>query len=500
MVRAPFFWRSILVVLSGLPFSGPIRAQDSEALIPLLPPSSNAIAIVRVADVLTTPRAVQEGWANAADERFLSGAGGIPSWVKTLAVGFLFRPSVPEEVWASAVATVPKTLTIDAISRREGRPMELLAGFQTVPGRHDAILIGFAPGLLGIRRPAIRQEVAAWCRQVEAKVAGPTSDYLALAADTPGHIVLAMDLLDTLDPKMTQMYLDANSELASIADAPQTLMTLLQTLRGATFSANVGQTTTAMVRVDFGKEVGTLGLHLKPLFIEILHDMGAAIDDFDRCDSKVDGKSLVLTATLSDESLRRIISLITTSPSPAMSMATAAASPPETSATSADPAATKKYFNMVDQFLRDLDKANRRAKDYAQTALWHENFARRIEELPTRGVDRDLVNYADDLAVKLRGLSRSLRGEQVQLNLQQGTLTYQTEFTPGWASVNVWGGIGFGQSAYNVSSNLQQVRERQAAAISAGKEQRDQIWSMIVDKRRRIVEVLREKYGPDFVR
>jgi hypothetical protein len=253
------------------------------------------------------------------------------------------------------------------------------------------------------------------------------------------------------------------------------------------------------VRFDFAKEVGTLGLHLKPFFLEILHDMGAAIDDFDHCDSKVEGKSLVLTATLSDESLRRVISLITTSPSPAMSPPTATTAP-ATTTSGVDPAATKKYFNMVDQFLRDLDKANRRAKDYAQTALWHENFARKIEELPTRGVDRDLVNYADDLAVKLRGLSRSLRGEQVQLNVQQGTLTYQANYTPGWASVNVWGGVGYGEAAYNVTSNLQQVREQQAAAISAGKEQRDQIWSMIVEKRRQIVEVLRQKYGPDFVR
>lgn len=478
----------------------PAMAADEAAdLAAFLPSDVNAVAVVRVHDAMQTPRAVREDWAKTADERFLSGAGGIPSWVNTLVTGFLVRPAQQDEVWAATLVSVPDTVTIDSIAAREQMPVDQLEGLPSVRGRRNSFIMSVAPSVLAVRRPAVRQEAAQWAGAIRDHQTGPASDYLAAAVRTPGQVVLAIDLANMLDPAAVQAHLSMDRRLDTVQGGREQLQSLLMTLRGATFAAMVGDETTAQIRIDFDQEIGTLGLYLKPFFIDTLHEMGAAIDDFDRSDVRTDGKSLVLTSTFSDESLRRVLSLITMSPATSAPMRTAA--PPASTATgTTDPAASRKYFLAVNRNIDDLQRASRRSNDYSRTAMWHENFARKIDDLPVEGVDQALIDYGSKVASWLRGLARSLRGQAVEVNAHQGTLTYDVDFTPGWASVNVWGGVGVGQSAYNVSSNLQQVRERQAAAITAGTKQRDELWGMIDQARADIDRQMKQKYGAAFGR
>ncbi|MEZ6146827.1 MAG: hypothetical protein R3B91_15705 [Planctomycetaceae bacterium] len=76
----------------------------------------------------------------------------------------------------------------------------------------------------------------------------------------------------------------------------------------------------------------------------------------------------------------------------------------------------------------------------------------------------------------------------MKINAEQGTLTYDVNYTPGWASVNIWGGVGYGESAVNVTSNLREVREKQAAAIEQGAGEREQIWLMIENERATLMQ------------
>lgn len=482
--------------------TSPLRGDDARNHIKLLPQDINALAIVRVEEIMKTPRAQQEDWARNADERFLSGAGGIPSWVRTLSVGFLLRPSTAKEIWAAGIASVPESVTLDTIALREQSTVEQLNDMPAVQSRRNSFVLGISPGVLGIWRPAVRQEAGRWVRSLQAKVTGPLSDYLNKASSQPGHLVLAIDLENALDPQNTRAHLAMIPELARSAELQRRMHSVLMSLQGVTLSITIEQTSTAHLQIDFQEEVGALAPQLQQFFLSSLHDLGAAIEDFDQATFTANGKSLVMTSSLSDESLRRLVSMVTTSPSSTPLEPEMATPPPADSSVrpQSEAAASINYFRQVDRYLQDLSRANRRANNYSRTALWHENFANKIDELSIVNVDPVLITYGNNVSSRLRALGRSLRGQQLDVKLQQGTLTYDYDFNPGWASINVWGGAGFGAPSYRVTSNLQQVRERQAAAISAGASQREEIWSTLNEERMRVLREMQQKYGPDFDR
>tara|TARA_R110002072_G_scaffold303099_1_gene493532 strand:- start:277678 stop:277926 length:249 start_codon:yes stop_codon:yes gene_type:complete len=64
-----------------------------------LPGEANAVSVVRVAEILNSPRAKVEGWAETANDRFLTGASRIPPWIDTLVIGSLVRPELHQQVW-----------------------------------------------------------------------------------------------------------------------------------------------------------------------------------------------------------------------------------------------------------------------------------------------------------------------------------------------------------------------------------------------------------------
>jgi hypothetical protein len=142
----------------------------------------------------------------------------------------------------------------------------------------------------------------------------------------------------------------------------------------------------------------------------------------------------------------------------------------------------------------------RRGNDYERTATWHDNFARRIEQLPTLGVEPSLQEFGHRTADRFRALGASLRGQGVQINADQNTLVYDVDYRPGWVSANWWGAVGYGEPSVKVSSNLKDVRERQATAVKKGAQQRSTIWKMINDDRADVELLMREKYGDDFSR
>jgi hypothetical protein len=84
----------VTLVLTAGAWGWPARGEERVAgLVRLLPREANAVAIVRVAEVLKSERAVRENWAGKQAEEFLSGGAAIPPWVETLVVGSLVHPS-----------------------------------------------------------------------------------------------------------------------------------------------------------------------------------------------------------------------------------------------------------------------------------------------------------------------------------------------------------------------------------------------------------------------
>jgi hypothetical protein len=162
----------------------------------------------------------------------------------------------------------------------------------------------------------------------------------------------------------------------------------------------------------------------------------------------------------------------------------------------------------VNRNIDDLEKARGRASNYARTAQWHTNFADRIDRLPTAGVDPALVKYASDISGRLRALAASLRGTAVQVNALDRSVVYNVEqhqvyqngFDWWWGGARTaYGPYTYGQPVETtVTSNLEEVRGKQAEVVQASEPDRTQVWNLILEDRAQLEREMVGKFGADF--
>ncbi|MBM4075078.1 MAG: hypothetical protein FJ267_05475 [Planctomycetes bacterium] len=253
--------------------------------------------------------------------------------------------------------------------------------------------------------------------------------------------------------------------------------------------------------VDFGIVPGMkLAENVRPLLIEVLSRSGAMIEELETAEGRIEGKSVALSMILKDATARQILSLVFTS-------TTGSDVPPEESNdTATSPVqsereiitATKSYLSSVHRLVDDLQSKSEKATNYLKTAVWHETYAKRIDELSVRGVDSDVLAYAESVSSKLRALGVSLRGVPLEVNRLRNSITYDVQYTPWAAGVSVWGGFGYRPPAYNVQTNQGMIQAQQAEAIANGEMNRMEVWKMLAVERQALRVKLQAKYNVDF--
>jgi hypothetical protein len=115
-----------------------------------------------------------------------------------------------------------------------------------------------------------------------------------------------------------------------------------------------------------------------------------------------------------------------------------------------------------------------------------------------KGIDPLLSDYAAEVSNHLRALASSLRGQTVAINAGNQSVVYNAQVEPGYSGFG-WG-IGFQNRGptVNINSNLAEVRQKQAAAVERGAEQRDQIWESLLSRRETVRRALLDKFQVDF--
>lgn len=497
---------------------GSAQADEVADLLPFVPEDANAISVLRVDALKSSALGLEHNWAQEHETKFLEGAATVPPWVSTLVRASYVRPGASGGDWTAVVIPLPEDYDMQVLANREGTEVQEIDGHPAVmSARNNGYFIELTSELstehvLGGMMPATRQDVAHWARDVASDDVPRLSDYLATAVtDESAQIIMAYDMEHMLDPVQIRYRLEG-AEALEEKDRERAVLTILfQTLKGVTFDIHVTDTMTADFHMEFGREVGPEGQYIKPLLIEFLNDAGAALDEVDLAQTTVRGRRVTLSMPLSEESLRRVLSLITTPPPP--SEPKVAETTPSTTTPSEDETSVRRshhYWDAVNQNIDDLRAAYSRASSYDRTAQWHENFARRIDQLNTRNVDEDLVEYGHWVADALRGLASSLRGTALDVDTLEKTIVYNvTEEPTYWRGP--WGGYwntgaytAFGRWPYgpqpqvNITSNLQEVREKQAEAVQESAPERDKIWQMIDEERGATERKMVARYGDEF--
>ncbi len=157
--------------------------------------------------------------------------------------------------------------------------------------------------------------------------------------------------------------------------------------------------------------------------------------------------------------------------------------------------ASAAYYDAVCQLLNSLIRRNKGASDYDKTALWHETFARKIAELPTTGVDSELLNWGQGISDKLRALAASLRGIPVEVNELENSIRFNSTTYYRWYANSAESGPLYFPDWIKSENNVGDVRARQADVIAQNADQREAIWTMMKEATAEIARKMQYKYG-----
>jgi hypothetical protein len=498
-------------VFAGVLTSGPTTAATFQELARFLPDDVNAIVVVNAEAMYASPLGQRENLRQKYADRFEAAPLILPPSAERMVLAAEVNLSTLRPEWQAAVMDLSIDPSLADVARNRGGRNDALAGREVTWLGNQTCILKFGPEEFGVITPTTRPQAGGWAADVKAGVSGQLSPYLEQAiefADTAGtDVVLAVDLANTF-AEQTIRERAANAEpLAGVAidkAAP-----ILASVQGVKFGVKMGENLVGRVQLDFSEEVGPLAAAAKPLLLKILARAGAMLPEFNDWQPETGPHSLALQGPLTEDGMRRIFSLLEVD---AGALGGEAAPPAEqaTSVTeSADAAkasmgrASLRYFRGISKYVDDLNRLGR-AASLDQAVMWIENYARRVQALPTRNVDPELIQYGQYVAQTFQAIVDQAWGaldnadaaqQPVVSNLQIGLL-------PTARTVN-WGGnfmrmyAPYGHANIDVqatNANIARSQEQIDAAVAQAKTTLTQL----ISDHQMVRSKLSERYGLKF--
>ena len=486
-----------LVTFCGATPAAP--ASDPAAAVELagkLPAGANALSVVRASELLASPRARAEGWEDRARDRFVSGATVLPKWAEVVVTGAEVRPS-GGPAWYAALFTGPETIGLAALAPGGREDVGELAGRPAFENRGRALVAEVAPGTFAAYSPLDRGEAAAWLRAIADGNTNGLSPFLRDAAARSAGMALALDLAGALDADRTAQFVATVPGLsAGAADADGALVPLLVETRGIVVTVDVEREIAMTVRAEFSSPVGEQADDVRAVLLEAIAANGLALPELDAAEFAADGNALVGRADLSTESFAFLVTLLHPDPVPdhseddAEAPATAPDAQTESTAAAARAAATAEFGNELVATVNRMRAWNARSTTPERSVRYLEGQIDHLSRLPTRGVDPAVVSRAEQIVELLNALVASLSGQAVTVDRLNGAVRWERRVDPGRIGYSWWVGPIVTLPTSRVDTNLGEVRRRQAAAIAAGLQQRQQIWQLVETRRQEIERTL----------
>jgi hypothetical protein len=478
---------STAIVLAILPAA---CADELADLLNRVPGDMNTVAIINVREINKTPRAEKEKWKENHETEYLAGAIAVPAWVPVVVIAADLQPGSVANARSLALFPADGSVSSESIARRENGVVQSIGDTNIVLSPRRGYLAVPARGIVGVSSNMPRQDFVRWVRAARKADTPAVSAYLrdAVAAHKDAHILIATDLDALFDPTAVRQAIQRSGEVPSDASLTS-LVNVLSGARGLTFTAQIGDTTKAELRIDFSIPMADFVAPLKRIWPKALESAEFEIEEFKAAEPRADGKAVVMTADLSDTSLRRILSLVA-APGDSIGSKDPDAGPIRTPKEAAGLAASLRYYKAVNSALDDLRaQGGAKGKDYVKSASFFDTYAAKIEKLPLTDVDPTLIQYGASVANKLRAMSGSLRGAKVQLEAYDSYKSTTVAGTRGgW-----WTG-----GSVALSTNVEEMNKKQAELVAALEPERAKIWGVLESDRSSIRREMLDKYKIDF--
>jgi hypothetical protein len=399
-------------------------AAPFESLVRKVPEGANAIVLVNVEQILQSEFARSHNSKQKLAEAFEEKALLIPPSATQFVLAAQFDLEHFTRIWEAAVMELKHQPHFDQIAKATRRNVEKVGGLEAIGGS-KVFALNLGEKQLGLLVPSNRQLAARWAQRIHQNNQ-PLSNYLAKTSsysDTAGtDIILAVDLTDVLPQAFIADRLKNSEVLKGRKVDIDKVASILARVQGLRLGVKIGAKGNAMLVVDLQDDPAPLADFAKPLILSILEDKGLMIEEMEGWKVAFDKKSISLQGTLSDEGLRRVMSVVELPADPiSMVQTETAAAPKKTEEASASliAAASQKYFKAIEQQLDSLRLQKKDAKSLGQIALWIENAARRIDRMPSLNVDPELVDYGAQVATEMRNMVAALQGAGIQTGARQ---------------------------------------------------------------------------------
>jgi hypothetical protein len=456
-------------------------------LLKRLPDQANVLLLVDAENLFQTPMGRREKWQQQARER-PNGVLGLRGDMSKIAVAMSLDIVTLDERWKLGMVETPSDPPeIARLAAREGGYVERIQNQNVAWTPQNLFLFSFPDRIIGFAAPADRQFLSSWLLNtiVKPRTFPPSWADRAIHRADAG-IVLALDLRDTISPMRVGAWLKStdNPSIKRMVTNAEVIAASLASARSAFLQIDVDQAIQGSLRVEFDSPIDAVKAIGKELVLQTLDDQGANITELRTWSANVESKSITLSGRLSEDSVRRILSVVAT-PALDRTSGTSASRPsnstPKSAATpNAEPAqdvalkASQAYFRSVVDIAETLMKR----KGEAQTSLklWYDRSAKQIEELPLLHVDIELLDWGSEVAKALRGMSHGI----------YYTAKDQTHRIAG-TSNGYYGGYGYGYG--NSKGYDATVIKKQSNAVLTT--QLDVVWQQletsIADMRKKMV-------------
>jgi hypothetical protein len=501
----------LVATLALITLPGIAMAQIDQ-LVQRVPSSANALVLINVDKIMSSPVAQAESWEADRSKRFNAGLTNIPPNADQLVLASQLNLSSMRPIWEAALVRADAAPPLQTLAKDLGGTIDEVAGFPAICLSDDSYVVKLSDNVMGAIAPANRQLAARWVRET----GGNLSPYLQKAlsyVEGSAGVVMALDLTDALTVSDVESRIqNSASDILKNASIDKTeLANILASINGVVLGVTFTDQVSGKILVDFGRDATLLTPIAKPMLLHILGERGAMIDEFANWDVSVTGTRITLEGKLTDSGLTRLSSMVElptqTLTQEKKPQTTAQASPGDSSSAALDAAqATQQYFKSVNHLLSDLKVQKKEARTMGQIGQWYDNYAHKIDQLPLLHVDDDMLKYGDFVASQLRDASMAIKGVGIR------TRVGEVNAVASGVTNSYYGGGGFGNYGYagygyfggswtrGMTRNEQasartQVRANETATGAASVQQ---ILEQIEDASAKIRKAMTQKYQVEF--
>ena len=286
-------------------------ADRTEELLLRVPAAANVVAVVDVEGMFKSPLGTSQKWNQRYRTDYANGLVPFPPSVQLALLAAELNPETIHTNWELGIVRLNQPFIMKDLAARELTPLEKFEGRSLVTTIQRTYFVELMAQTIAVTNHQNRQDMARWLRFTKTNAQPVVSDYLrnaVLDRSTSSQYRLALDLqdiphLDEVRFKLDHMKTDLTPDIDRDA-----LAKIITGIRGLRVDVQIGDSIQATVRLDFSDRLEPVAKVLPALALEVFVRRGIDLPELHRAKVRVEEQSIVFENTLSEPSLRRLLS------------------------------------------------------------------------------------------------------------------------------------------------------------------------------------------------